>query len=331
MSKLRVGVIGCSSFAKRAMIPALVQCESTELIAVASRTKDRASEFAREFDCDAIEGYEILLMRDDIDAVYMPLPTGLHGKWVSKALEAGKHLLVEKSFTDNLESAKKLISIARTKNLLIMENYLFPHHSQYKWLEDFIESGELGNIHLLRSTFGFPPVPLDNFRYNKNLGGGSLLDAGGYVVKIVRLLLGDDLDILGSTFKFDEDLNVDIYGDAMFKNSQGQVAQVSFGFDYYYQCNLELLGTKGKLIIERFFTPPPGFSPVVRIEQQGIKKEIILPHDNHYVKMIQCFSKTILDKRNFSQHWDSIIAQSRILGAIALNINMQEVSSIQHD
>lgn len=331
MSKLRVGVIGCSSFAQRAMIPALVQCESTELIAIASRTKDRAIEFAREFDCDAIEGYEILLMRDDINAVYMPLPTGLHEKWVRKALEAGKHLLVEKSFAETLDSAKELISTARRENLLVMENYLFPHHSQYKWLEDFIKSGELGNIHLLRSTFGFPPLPMDNFRYNKNLGGGSLLDAGGYIVKIVRLLLGNDLDLLGSTLEFDEDLNVDIYGDAMFRNSQGQVAQVSFGFDYYYQCNLELLGTKGKLIIERLFTPPPGFSPVVRIEQQGIKKEIVLPSDNHYLNMIQYFSKTILDKRDFSQHWNSIIAQSCILDAIAQNINMQGGNSIQHD
>ena len=317
MRAVRVGVMGCSSFAKRAMMPALVQCGAAKLTAVASRTRERAQEFAKAFDCEAVEGYENLLSRADIEAVYMPLPTGLHEEWVTKALAAGKHLLVEKSFAEKLETTEKMVSDARRKNLLVMENYLFPHHSQYKWIRDFVESGELGDIHLVRSTFGFPPPAEDNFRYNKELGGGALLDAGGYVIMIVRLLLGDDLDLLGSALQYNSDLGVDIYGDAMFRNAQGQVAQVSFGFDYYYQCNLELLGTKGKLTVDRLFTPPPGFSPVVRIEHQGRKQELSLRPDNHYANMIGCFSKTILEKEGFSSHWDSLVAQARLLEAIA--------------
>lgn len=309
--------MGCSSFAKRAMIPALVQCGTTYLTAVASRSKGRAQEFAQTFDCEAVEGYENLLSRTDIEAVYMPLPTGLHEEWVTKSLQVDKHLLVEKSFAEDLESTERMVSIARQKNLLVMENYLFPHHSQFKWIKDFMDSGELGDIHLVRSTFGFPPLAQDNFRYNKALGGGALLDVGGYAVKVVRLLLGDEVDLLGSSLQFNTDLGVDIYGNAMYRNNQGQVAQVSFGFDYYYQCNLELLGTKGKLIVDRLFTPPPGFSPVVRIERQGKKEEISLRPDNHYENMVDYFSKTVLEGVNFSAHWDSLVTQARLLEAIA--------------
>lgn len=320
---LSVGVMGCSSFGKRAMMPALVQSGTANLTAVASRTLDRAQEFAVAFNCEAVEGYDDLLNKKEIDAIYMPLPTGLHEEWGTKVLAAGKHLLIEKSFAENLESAERMVSVARQKNVLVMENYLFPHHSQFKWIRDFIESGELGEIRLLRSTFGFPPLEKSNFRYNKNLGGGALLDAGGYVTKVVRLLLGDETGLLASTLAYDSDLGVDIYGDAMFENTKGQVAQVSFGFDYFYQCNLELLGTKGKLIVERLFTPPPGFSPVVRIEQQGRRQEISLPPDNHYSNMIEYFSKTIRDKKDFSTHWDSITAQARLLDAIAKDSSRQ--------
>ncbi len=317
MRELKIGVMGCSSFARRAMIPAINQCEKTALTAIASRTLERAGEYTRQFGGDAVEGYDDLLKRPDVDAVYMPLPTGLHEQWVTKALEAGKHLLVEKSFSENYESTQKMVSMAQDAKLLVMENYLFPHHSQYAWIRDFMDSGELGEIRLIRSTFGFPPLNPDNFRYNKALGGGALLDAGGYVTKITHLILGDEAVLLGSSRRYSAELGVDLYGDAMFKNAQGLVAQVAFGFDYFYQCNLEILGTKGKLTADRLFTPPPGFSPVVHIERQGKKVELNLPQDNHYLNMISFFSDTILQDRDFSAHWEDLKAQARLLDAIA--------------
>ncbi len=189
MNNLRMGVMGCANIAWRAMIPAMIACKEIHLVAIASRTREKAQKFADQFNCDAIVGYEHLLGRDDIDAVYMPLPTGLHDEWVAKTLEAGKHILVEKSFAENYASARSMVSLAQEKNLLVMENFLFPHHAQHAWVSDLIARGELGEIQLLRSTFGFPPLPRDNFRYNKALGGGALLDAGAYVVKAATLFL----------------------------------------------------------------------------------------------------------------------------------------------
>lgn len=316
MVPLRVGVMGCADIAWRAMIPAFIDCDEVSLVAVASRTKMKAEKFALQFGCEAIEGYESLLNREDIEAIYMPLPTGLHEEWIKKAIEAGKHILVEKSFAESFASANRLVDLARKKNCLIIENFLFPHHSQQAWVLDKVADGEVGDMHLFRSTFGFPPLSETNFRYNPDLGGGALLDAGAYVVKAAQIFLGYDLELLGAKLKYDEKTGVDIYGDAMLENSKGQVAQISFGFDFYYQCNYELLGTQGKLVVERAFTPPPGFQPSVRIEHQDDMKNISLPADNHYVNMSRFFANTIRNRNNWSEHWDALLRQAELIDAI---------------
>ncbi|MCD4716487.1 MAG: Gfo/Idh/MocA family oxidoreductase [Desulfobacterales bacterium] len=316
MNKLRIGVMGCADIAWRAMLPAMMECEDVCPVAIASRTEEKARKFAERFKCDAFVGYEKLLGCDSIDAIYMPLPTGLHEEWVIKTLEAGKHILVEKSFAENIRSARAMVDLAREKKMLVLENFLFPHHLQHAWVNDLIARGELGDIHLLRCTFGFPPLPGNNFRYDRHLGGGALLDAGAYVVKASQLFLGSDLRVLGAKLKYDDDLGVDIYGDAMLTNKMEQVAQVSFGFNYYYQCNYEFLGTKGKLVVERAFTAAPGFRPTIRLEHQDLKQEFTLAADNHYVNMCRFFARTVINGEDFQVHWDSLISQAKLLDAI---------------
>jgi dTDP-3,4-didehydro-2,6-dideoxy-alpha-D-glucose 3-reductase len=312
---LRVGVMGCSSFAQRAMIPALRDCPSTELGCIASRKQEKAEATAAPFGCDAVAGYDALLQRDDIDAVYMPLPTGLHEEWCTKALEAGKHLLVEKSFAMNLDSAERMLAVAEKNNCLVFENFQFQTHRQWDVIKSYMTSGELGDVHLIRSTFGFPPLPKDTFRWNKELGGGALLDAGAYMCKVSQLLLGSGCEVLGANLQFDEETGVDKYGEAMFRNAAGQVAQVAFGFDYFYQCRVELLGTKGKLSTNRVFTAPLGFEPVLTVEKQDGAEEIKIPADNHYVNMWSRFASEV-QSGDFSNPWKILLDQSRLLNEI---------------
>ncbi len=307
--------MGCSSFAVRSMIPALQECESTDLICVASRTKEKATEVAEEFGCEALVGYDALLDRNDMDAIYMPLPTGLHEEWCTKALEAGKHLLVEKSFAMNFASAGRMLAIAEKNHCLVFENFQFQTHSQWTEIKKRMTSGELGNVHLVRSTFGFPPLPKENFRWNKELGGGALLDAGAYMTKVSQLLLGTGCEVLGASLQDDPETGVEMYGEAMFRNGAGQVAQVAFGFDYFYQCRVELLGTKGKLSTNRVFTAPPGFEPTLLIEKQGESEEIKLPADNHYINMWNWFAAEI-QSGDFSNHWKILLDQARLLEQI---------------
>ena len=304
--------MGCSAFAERAMIPALSDCDMTCLVCISSRDAGKAQTAGEKFGCDWCVGYDALLEHPDVDAVYMPLPTGLHAEWCAKALAAGKHLLVEKSFVGNYASAHSLIEQARDRGLLVAENFQFQTHRQWAMIETLIKSGRLGRVHLVRSTFGFPPLPRENFRWNKQLGGGALLDAGAYMAKVSHLLLGPELEVIGASQTVDPATGVDIYGEAMLKNHDGQVSQVAYGFDYFYQCRVEILGTEGKLTGRRVFTAPPGLDVELTLETSAGTERVRVGTDNHYVNMWRKFAMD-LQGGDFSPHWDAILEQARLL------------------
>ena len=105
--------MGCAAIAQRSVVPAMLTMPEYNVVAVASRTAEKAEAFARQFGCEAITGYENLLSRPDIDAIYMPLPTGLHHTWVIQSLAAGKHVLAEKSIAADYASAEEMVTLAK--------------------------------------------------------------------------------------------------------------------------------------------------------------------------------------------------------------------------
>ncbi len=143
-----------------------------------------------KFSCKAVVGYDKLLERKDIDAVYIALPPALHKEWAIKALKAKKHVLVEKPSSTNYKDSLEMVKVANQNNLLLMENYMFEYHSQQTFIKDILAGEEIGEMRLFKSSFGFPLMNKDNFRYKKSLGGGVLLDAAGYPIKATQLFLG---------------------------------------------------------------------------------------------------------------------------------------------
>jgi predicted dehydrogenase len=317
MSKIRIGIIGCANVAERCMIPAIKMIDDFELIAVASRTDNKAEAFAGKFSCEAVVGYENLIDRDDIDALYIPLPTGLHEEWVTKSLKKGKHVFAEKSLSDNYSSVKRIIREAESHQLLVMEDFMFQYHHQHAFVHKLIKDGEIGEIHFFKSSFGFPPRSKDDIRYNKKLGGGALLDAGGYVVKAAQLFLGPSLELGSAFLKFDSQSGVDIYGGAIFKNDKDQIAHLCFSFDNYYQCNYEIWGSKGKITADRAFTPPPDYNPQIVLEKQDHKEKIVLTSDNHFINILKEFHRAIFEK-DFHRHWKDALLQSNLLDQIRI-------------
>src|SRR5204863_9324953 len=136
-----------------------------------SRDGDRARSVARQYGCAAVEGYEALLDRPDVDAVYLPVPTGLHAVWTARALQAGKHVLAEKPLATTREEASELGALARSRDLVLMENYMFVHHSQHRAVRDLVDGGAIGELRVFSAAFGFPPGPATDIRYRPELGG----------------------------------------------------------------------------------------------------------------------------------------------------------------
>src|SRR5574344_1677965 len=118
MKKIRIGVLGCAAIAERSMIPAIQSLPNHyELVAIASRTHEKAHLFAEKFHCEAIDSYHEMIHRSDIEALYIPLPTGLHQEWINKALLSGKHVYAEKSIAYTEKSAQEMIENAQNRQL----------------------------------------------------------------------------------------------------------------------------------------------------------------------------------------------------------------------
>lgn len=311
MKKLQIGVLGCANIAKRSVIPAILTIPEFELVAIASRSLSKANEFAQLFNCEAVEGYQNLLDRKDIDIIYMPLPTGLHQEWVLKSLEAGKHILVEKSLAMSYPSAQLMVKKAQENNLLLMENFMFLYHGQHHFVKQLIADGKIGELRCFRSSFGFPPLANDNFRYDKALGGGALLDAAAYTVRASQLFLGNDLTVAASNLN-DNNYNVDIFGGAFLQSKNGAFSEVAFGFDNFYQCNYELWGSKGKITAQRAFTPSADFKPTITLEVQGEVFNYEVNAENHFVNILNEFKRCIFENDKENKYVE-ILNQSRLL------------------
>jgi dTDP-3,4-didehydro-2,6-dideoxy-alpha-D-glucose 3-reductase len=303
MNKIRVGILGCADIAKRLMAPSIKAHPYFELSFFAGREMSKTSLIANQFSCGALPSYQDIINREDIDLVYIPLPNSLHKEWVIKSLLSGKHVLCEKSLGCSYREVEEMVNVARGNKKLLIENFQFRFHSQHQFIKKMLSDGEFGETRCFRSSFGFPPFPdPTNIRYQKPLGGGALLDAGAYTVKATQFILGFDFEVKAANLYISHKRNVDIYGGIYMQNKQGQFAELSFGFDNYYQCNYEIWGSKGKLTATRAFTAGPGVKPMVIIEKQGNREEITLPEDNHFKNMLtylaECIHSNDQEKEN---------------------------------
>lgn len=317
---IRIGIICPSEIAFRRFLPALKEAgESFRFAAIGiaspeewfgdltnisqeqieeqqTRERTKAQSFIDQYGGEIVVGYGNLVSSNLIDSAYIPLPPALHHKWAKKALEAGKHVFVEKPSTTSLTDTEDLISLASEKGLALHENYMFIYHSQLEEINDVVKSGEIGDVRLYRITFGFPLRQLNDFRYNKALGGGALLDAGGYCLKYANWLLGGDAHVVTAQANNIEGFEVDMYGSATMVNDKGQIAQLAFGMDNDYRCEIEIWGSKGTITSGRILTAPAGFTPSYTIKKNQDIETRPLATDDAFLKSIMRFKECIEDE-----------------------------------
>ncbi|GHT77554.1 NDP-hexose-3-ketoreductase [Bacteroidia bacterium] len=309
--RYKVGVLGVANIAVRSLIPAFYNSGRFELAGIASRSLFKANEIANSYNCQAYGSYDELLDNEAIDLVYVPLPTGLHYEWILKALKKGKHVMSEKSLASTWQEVKELTELAEKNNLLLIENFQFRFHSQHQWVREQLKNNAIGDIRCFRSSFGFPPFSdKNNIRYSKNLGGGALLDTGAYTLKAMQTILPEySFTFRSASLYSSPGFDVELWGGAYLDCEEGITAQLSFGFDNYYQCNYEIWGSKGKIISTRAFTAPANLEPLIILEKQDSKEEIRLPKDDHF-KNILLYIAECLDKQKYKEEYQQNLMQA---------------------
>jgi len=314
--KINIGVLGCADIALRSVLPAIIGLPDLfDLKGIASRDKNKADNCAQKFQTNPFYSYDNLIENENIDAIYIPLPNALHAVYIEKALNRGIHILVEKSLGCSLNEVQVLNRLAKKNNCVLIENFQFRFHPQMKVIIDLLQIGTIGELRSMRSSFGFPPFAnKDNIRYNKSLGGGALLDAGAYPIKISQIFLGYDLEVKGASLKMDDKSEVDIWGGGFLKQKEGQLfSEIAFGFDHFYQCNLELWGSKGKLTTNRIFTAPANHEVEIILENNKGKEIIKVLAANHFKNMLNYFGKAIRSGRVHESEYFQNINQARLI------------------
>jgi D-xylose 1-dehydrogenase (NADP+, D-xylono-1,5-lactone-forming) len=252
MPRLRWGLLSTARI-NRAVIPAIRGSARSELTAVASRTLERAREYAAEWHIPrALGSYEALVHDPDVDVLYIPLPNHLHAEWTVNALEAGKHVLCEKPLALSVEDVDRIADACRRTGKAAAEAFMYRHHPLTAAVQAFAAGGRLGAIKIYRGAFTFLLTREGDVRLDPAMGGGSLWDVGCYPVSYANLIArAAPVEVLGWQRASDRGVDMEFFG--MMRYADGSVAQFDSGFAGPFRAEMEVVGTGGTLRIYRPF------------------------------------------------------------------------------
>ncbi len=225
MKTIKWGILGLGKIAGK-FATGLKDVEGAELYAVASRSKSKAEAFAKEYNAIKLfSSYEAMLKDEALEVVYIATPHVFHHQQTLLCLDHKKAVLCEKPFAINKEQVEEMIAKAKKENVFLMEAMWTQFLPHFEFVLDLIESEKYGKIKNLKADFGFPaPVDLDKRLYNKDLGGGSLLDIGIYPIFMAMSALGTPEKIQASA-KFSE-TGIDTECDMIFEYKNGVEAEL---------------------------------------------------------------------------------------------------------
>ncbi|MEW5817475.1 MAG: Gfo/Idh/MocA family oxidoreductase [Spirochaetota bacterium] len=190
---IRLGVLGAADIAISRVIPLLEKSEKITVAALASRSEGKAKTWADKLGIQRYYGSYALLLKDpEIDAVYIPLPNGLHFQWTLNALDAGKHVMCEKPLTLTVREAERMITAAQAKKLVLMEGFMYRFHPRNRAVLEMVRQGEIGTVKAIESAFSYGLNNDTSYLMRPELGGGALYDVGCYCVHVSRMLTGEE-------------------------------------------------------------------------------------------------------------------------------------------
>jgi predicted dehydrogenase len=271
-----------------AVIPGLKESPESELVAVASRTEERAAEYAREWDVPRAHGsYEALLEDPDVDAVYISLPNGPHVEWSVRALEAGKHVLCEKPLARYPADVETAFGAADRAGRLLMEAFMWRHHPQTHRVLELVRGGAIGELRLVRTTFSFT-LRAEDVRLDPLLAGGALMDVGCYCVSGARLLAGEPVQASAHQVLGRSGVDMRLAGTLVFPGDV--LAQIDCAFDLPFRQGLEAAGSEGTL---RVATPWGIDAPGMFLDREGNSERIDVEPADRYRLQSDNFSRAI--------------------------------------
>jgi predicted dehydrogenase len=291
---VRWGLLSTARINRR-LIPAIRASKRGDLAAVASRSQAGAEAYAEQWDIPLSFGsYQAMLASSSIDAVYISLPNHLHAEWTVRALESGKHVLCEKPFAITLDEVDRMVAAAEDATRVLAEALMYRHHPQTKIVGEWVRDGRLGEVTVINGVFNFKLENLDNVRLVADWGGGSLWDVGVYPLSFAQYLMGEMPEVVTGSQRPGPS-GVDEVFSGLLHYSGDRMALISSSFASPFYTSFEVIGTEGRLLLNRPFIGMAEAGELVFHPADGEAERLTVPEKELYLCEIEDMHAAILD------------------------------------
>ena len=321
---LRIGILGAAKIAPSAIIyPA--HATGHQLLAVASRDKSRAEEFAKQYQvAKTYTSYQDLIDDPEIDVVYNALHNGAHGPWNLRALAAGKHVLSEKPAVSNAAEAKEVLAMVNKSGKVFMEGFHYYYHPVFQRALAIIKSGEIGEVIKVESSLLIPmPDPTD-LRLQFDLAGGATMDVGCYALHSQRMIShlvanGEPSIIKTEPNAADGKIDTKLYMQLQYPNGVSALAKGDFEAKLM-EAPLTVTGSKGSVHLPNFVVS--GWDPRVIVEAGGSKRVEHMPSISTYTYQLLAFADAIDLGKSVKSDAKDALAQAILIDAAYTSSNL---------
>jgi predicted dehydrogenase len=280
---VRWGIVGTGKIA-RLLATAIAESHDGSLVAVGSRSAERADAFAREFDVPRSHpSYDGVVAAEDVDLVYIATHHPAHREWAIRAAENGKHVLCEKPIAMNHADAELIVDAARRNDVFLLEAFAYRCHPQTSRLVELLRTGAVGEVRMIDAVFGYDAGPKpENYLLVRELGGGSMLDVGCYTTSMAHLVAATSLgvDVVASAnvtgAAATGTTGVDLSAAATIAFEGGPLARVACSIVANLESAVRIYGSDGRVTIPSPWLPGrKAPEPAIILERRGAEPEVI--------------------------------------------------------
>ena len=313
---LRIGVLGAARIAPMALIRPAREVPEAAIVAVAARDESRAARFAAKHGIPRVHpSYDALLADPAVDAVYNPLPNGLHCGWTLKALEAGKHVLCEKPMAANAGEAERMAAAAEKAGRVLDEAFHWRCHPLAGRMKEILDSGEIGAVRHVEASLCIPFLLPGDIRYRLDLAGGATMDTGCYTVSVVRHLAGAEPEVLSARAKLSSP-DVDRYMQADLRFPGGATGRVTCSLfsAKLLSIGAKVIGEKGRLSVFNMIAPHL-YHRLRVVTPEGARSERV-KGDATYTHQLRAFVRHVRGGEPMLSDARDAVAGMRVIDAI---------------
>ena len=308
--KLKWGILGAARVNER-LLPAILEAPNAQLVSIASRRASAAAETLKKYapqgfddkDVKCYDDLDSLINDQNVEAIYCPMANEEHAAWALKAINAGKHILIEKPMALRVADIDAIEAVAKKANVKVMEGFMVRFHPQHARVKEIIESGLIGDVLSARASFSFLMKPARMYRINRSMvdGGGALWDIGPYAIHSLRWCFGLEPKSVIAHAKLNEHgadtVMSGVLDFGLDKEGRARFGHFDISFERSRKSEYEIIGTKGWVKCHAAWVFQNDVPVISWATEDGKYGEERFAPSNHFTLEIEHFSDCVLNEK----------------------------------